>query len=297
MRRAIPTLLFTVMLSALLVVATALPAFGYIKQTNIHVFPSAPRVAKCNQSMTITAKVKDLKSGKAVWGQVVNFRLIGKQSSGDRLSARKATTNRSGVTSVRLSFGPKAGPRKISVWIPNSKPVITVRCAGGLPKTSVLPPDGFEEQAPSAFLETPVEPPPAVASMVALPATSVRMRRLGIDLPLVEGDGYRVPDDALAHYPGSAWPGDGSNMYVYGHAREGHLLELWRVRTGDLVEVGMADGTTIGYEVSEIHPLVDWDALGYVNATDREIITLQTCLSYEDAAPRFVVIAERIPSA
>ncbi len=88
------------------------------------------------------------------------------------------------------------------------------------------------------------------------PATAVRLQRIGIDVPLVEGDGYTVPDAAVAHYPDTAWPGEGSNTYVYGHAREGQFLDLWKVRTGDIVEVDMADGSTADYAVSQILPLV-----------------------------------------
>ena len=48
-----------------------------------------------------------------------------------------------------------------------------------------------------------------------------------------------MPEGAAAHYPGTAWPGEGSNTYVYAHAREGHFLELWQVRTGDVVDVDL----------------------------------------------------------
>jgi sortase A len=130
-----------------------------------------------------------------------------------------------------------------------------------------------------------------------LPATAIRVERLGIDLPLVEGDGSSVPEGAAAHYPGTAWPGEGSNTYVYAHAREGHFLELWQVRTGDVVEVDMADGAVAEYRVTDIMPLVRWDALEMLEPTDEEILTLQTCLTYAATAPRFVVIAERVAHA
>jgi LPXTG-site transpeptidase (sortase) family protein len=298
MRTRIPALAATAFLAAVLMVAAALPAAGYIKQPQARLFLSAPNVVKCDRSATITGKVIDVKTGKPVSNQIVSWRLIGRQSGSDRLSSSSTKTNRAGVTSVSLRFGPKAGPRKVAASIRTSKPVITVRCAGGLPKTSVLPPDDFIEQAPAALLEPAVAPPPPTTGLAAtLPMATIRVDRLGIDLPVVEGDGYRVPDLAAAHYPGTAWPGQGSNTYLYAHARTGHFLELWQVRTGDLVEMDMADGTTVDYQVSEIHPLVPWDALEYLAPTDGETLTLQTCLSYEDTAPRFVVIATRVPSA
>lgn len=296
MRFRNPGVLVATLISSLLVVAFAFPAIAYDKQPVARVNLSAPGVVKCNQSATITAKVIDIKTGKPVFGQTVNFRLRSSQSSGDRLSKGSGRTNRDGVTRVTLSFGPAAGARTIGASIPNNAPVVTVRCAGGLPKTSVVPPDDYVETPPAILLDEPVAPPPPVTSVAMLPATVVRLPRVGIDVPLVEGDGYSVPGTAVAHYPDTAWPGEGSNTYIYGHAREGQFLDLWRVRTGDVVEVGMADGSTAEYAVSEIHPVVHWDALEYLAPTDREILTLQTCLSYEETAPRFVVIAERIPA-
>jgi LPXTG-site transpeptidase (sortase) family protein len=128
-------------------------------------------------------------------------------------------------------------------------------------------------------------------------ATEIRLDRLGIDLPIVEGDGLVAPDDSAAHYPGTAWPDQGSNTFVYAHARKGRFLELWRVRTGDLVDVTMADGRVIEHRVSEIRPMVAWDDLDLLAPTDEETLTLQTCLSYDDTAPRFVVIAKRVDAA
>ena len=59
----------------------------------------------------------------------------------------------------------------------------------------------------------------------------------------------------------------------------------------------MADGGTASYRVARIEPVVEWDAIEYLAPTDQEILTLQTCLTYADTAPRYVVIAERVPNA
>ena len=148
------------------------------------------------------------------------------------------------------------------------------------------------EAATDALLAQPATG--SASGVGALPATRIRLDRLGIDLPLVEGDGITVPEGAAAHYPGTSWPGEGSNTYLYAHARENHFLELWSVRTGDLVEVDMADGAVAEYRVSRILPLVEWDALEMLAPTSEEILTLQTCLTYDETAPRFVVIAKRV---
>lgn len=287
------------LVAAILAIALIAPALGYIEQRFSQVLLSGPNVVRCDRGATITAKVVVTETGEPVDKQIVRWSLVGTQSAGDALGATSTITNARGTTSVSLSFGPVAGPRVVQASIAGGAPTITVRCAGGLPRTSTLPPPDAVEQPPAIGLA------PSASSLAAslaqpidaLPATGIRLARLGIDLPLVEGDGVSVPEDAAIHYPGTAWPGEGSNSFVYAHAREGHFLELWQVRRGDRVEVDLADGSTATYEVSEIHPVVAWDALEYLAPTDGERLTLQTCLTYEETAPRFVVIAEPVPSA
>lgn len=279
-----------------LLVGPAPSAVGYIEQAQVQVVLSGPNVVRCNRAATISARVVSTQNGRPVRNQVVSWSLVQSQSGGDGLSASRTVTDRRGRTSVTLSFGLVAGPRTVRAGVTVSSPTITVRCAGGLPATSTRPPDGHEEQAFDALLAPGTQPdvtPPAGG----LPMTGVRVERLGIDLPIVEGDGFSAPDDAAAHYPGTAWPGQGSNTFIYAHAREGHFLELWQVRTGDLVEVDLADGAVAEYRVREIRPIVEWDAVELLAATSEEILTLQTCLTYAATAPRFVVIAERVTSA
>ena len=126
-------------------------------------------------------------------------------------------------------------------------------------------------------------------------ALRIRIARLDIDLPIIEGDGVDAPIGKAAHYPGSAWPGAGSNIYLYGHAQEGMFINLWDARTGDAVELDLADGRTVEYVVDEIRPTVPWDAVEFLQATDREQLTLQTSTSYQPTAPRFIVIAYPAP--
>ncbi len=279
---------------SLLLLAAIAPAMAYIEQRYSQVLLKGPNVVKCNRAATISAKVVTTETGKPVPRQVVNWSLAQTQSLGDGLSAASTLTNDRGKTTIMLTFGPAEGPRVIRASAGGSSSTVTVRCAGGLPKTSTIAPADYVEQPPAIILPPPITAGADVTPADALPASAVRMDRLGIDLPLVEGDGHSVPEGYASHYPGTAWPGEGSNSYIYAHARESNFLELWRVRTGDLVEVDMTDGSVAAYEVSEIHPLVDWDALEYLAPTDTEMLTLQTSLSYEDTAPRFVVIAKRV---
>jgi LPXTG-site transpeptidase (sortase) family protein len=286
--------LVSVILASVLVLAALAPALAYIQQRDGQVLVSAPNVVKCDRVAKIKAKVVEAKSGKPITKQIVRWGLAASQSSGDRLSAASTKTNSNGWTSVVLSFGPAAGRRTVRATIAGGSSSVTIRCAGGLPKTSPIMADDDVQQPPA--LVVAATPPPRT-DPGTLPATAVRVDRLGIDLPLLEGDGVTVPEGVAMHYPGTAWPGEGSNTYLYAHAREGHFLELWQVRSGDRVEVDMADGSVAHYQVSEIRPVVPWDALEYLSATDSEVLTLQTCLTYDETAPRFVVIAERVVGA
>jgi LPXTG-site transpeptidase (sortase) family protein len=129
----------------------------------------------------------------------------------------------------------------------------------------------------------------------AVRASRITIQRLRIDLPVVEGDGIDAPLDKAAHYPGSGWPGGGTNIYLYAHARQGMFLSLWDARIGDLVVLTLVDGTQRTYGVDKVLPKVPWDALHYLAPTAAEQLTLQTSTSYTATAPRFLVIAHPTP--
>lgn len=124
-----------------------------------------------------------------------------------------------------------------------------------------------------------------------IPATRIRVAQRGIDLAIIEGDGIDAPIGKAAHYPGSAWPGAGSNIYIYGHAREGMFITLWEIRVGDSIELELVDGTSRTYTVTDVLPKVPWDAIEYLAPTPTEQLTVQTSTSYYPTAPRFIVIA------
>jgi LPXTG-site transpeptidase (sortase) family protein len=287
MRRATARLTAGLALALLLVAGVLVPASSYIQQQFIEVQLSAPSVVKCGRAATITAQVRATDSGKPIAFQVVRWSLL-ESKSGDRLTESRTRTNAKGNTSVKLRFGSKGGSRVVRAAAAGSTPQITVSCRQNLPATAPAPLVDQATSAPAVQLP-PVDPAPGGA-----PAAALRVERLGIDLPIVEADGERVTDGAANHYAGTAWPGEGSNTFLYGHAREGQFLELWKARLGDRIEVAMSDGSVAVYEVSEIDPLVPADAFEMLAPTDEEILTLQTCLDYAETAPRFVVIAELV---
>lgn len=136
-----------------------------------------------------------------------------------------------------------------------------------------------------------LEPASTPAVEGGIRATRIRIARLHIDLAIIQGDGIEAPIGKAAHYPGSAWPGAGSNVYIYGHARDGMFITLWQAVVGDSIELDLVDGTSRAYAVAQVLPKVPWDAVQYLEPTQTEQLTLQTSTSYTPTAPRFVVIA------
>ena len=60
---------------------------------------------------------------------------------------------------------------------------------------------------------------------------------------------------------------------------------------GDRIEMQLADGSTATYVVSRIDPDVAWNDLSMLDPTSHELLRLQTCNSYQETAPRFIVEA------
>jgi LPXTG-site transpeptidase (sortase) family protein len=141
---------------------------------------------------------------------------------------------------------------------------------------------------PTAF----VAPSPRPTGIVA---RQIRIPRLEIDLRIIEGDGVDAPMGKAAHYPGTGWPGGGSNTYIYAHAQTGMFLTLWHAKVGDEIFLDLVDGTTRRFVVTKVRPRVAWNAMDYLGPTPTEQLTLQTSTSYTATAPRFIVIAEPAP--
>jgi LPXTG-site transpeptidase (sortase) family protein len=138
-------------------------------------------------------------------------------------------------------------------------------------------------------------PSPSLTPGPGIRAERIQIERLGIDLPIVEGDGIDAPLGKAAHYPGTGWPDAGTNIYLYGHARTGMFLALWDVAVGDQVVLTLVDGTERTYVVAEVIPEVPWNALTYLDPTPTEQLTLQTSTSYQATSPRFIAIAHPTP--
>jgi hypothetical protein len=155
--------------------------------------------------------------------------------------------------------------------------------------------------APTAHAGTTAVAPTPVPTIGPIPdGYRIRMPRLGIDLPIAEGDLYRdsveqqTPENFAFHFPGTALPGVVGNSYIYAHARRGMFLSLWNARVGDQVSITTPSGVELKFVVSEIHPKVPPADTSWLQPSDIERLTLQTSTGPNPQDPRFVVIA--VPS-
>ena len=192
-----------------------------------------------------------------------------------------------------------AGPDTVSPAPTPGAAQATSPAFSDLPLVAVSPTTTAEAPTPAATVSpapgSASASPSATAVAAGIRANRIRIARLGIDLKIVEGDGIDAPIGKAAHYPGSAWPGAGSNIYIYGHARVGMFLSLWDAQVGDTIELDLVDGTTRTYVVDQVLPKVPWDAVKYTRPTATEQLTLQTSTSYHPTSPRFMVIAHPAP--
>jgi len=196
-----------------------------------------------------------------------------------------------GVPLVASSLSPSApastAPASGLPFVPDSPAAQGPTGSPGQSATSTPAPGTSVQGLPSTDGSTPAP----VNGESGIVATRVQVPRLGIDLPVVEGDGVDAPLHMAAHYPGTAWPGGGSNIYLYAHARQQMFQNLWNAQLGDLVYLDLVDGSQRVYQVTKIEPDIAWNDLSVLDPTPTEQLTLQTCTGTQDTDPRFLVIA------
>ena len=120
----------------------------------------------------------------------------------------------------------------------------------------------------------------------------VVVSRVNINLPIRKGViGGTVRDGIAYHYPGTSWPGGGSNTYLYAHARAGSFLNLKKMREGDIVRLHLVTGGWVRYKVIKVKR-VRWNDGRWTLLTASEKLTLQTCTGNTKTADRLVVRAK-----
>jgi LPXTG-site transpeptidase (sortase) family protein len=181
---------------------------------------------------------------------------------------------------------------------------IAVIAGGGLPPAGSVAPVALPSvsasatPSPTTSADSPTTSPTPVPTVGPIPdGYRIELPRLGIDLPIAEGDIERdvvvqkTPENYAFHFPGTAIPGTIGNSYIYAHARRGMFLTLWNARVGDQVSITTPAGVHLQFVVTEVHPRVMPADTSWLQPSGDERLTLQTSTGPNREDPRFVVVA------
>jgi len=139
----------------------------------------------------------------------------------------------------------------------------------------------------------------------APPEAVLHVRRLGIEVPVLEGTSDAILNRGVGHIPGTALPGQPGNLAISGH-RDGFFRPLKDVVAGDIIELQrpVQSGQPSGeaqidrYVVRNIKIVFPSDT-SVLNKTTDSTLTLVTCYPFYfvGAAPqRFIVQASLLPA-
>ncbi|MEM5776345.1 MAG: class D sortase, partial [Anaerolineaceae bacterium] len=167
----------------------------------------------------------------------------------------------------------------------------------------VLPSGHTPPNAPQGAQPNEAEIPqhlqPIAESLEALPtptsgpeqAVRIQIPAIGVDAPIVQGDGWEQLKKGVGQHPGSANPGAGGNLVlsahndVYGEIFR-HLDDL---QAGDEVII-FTGRSTYTYTVQNTS-FVDPTDVKVLSATDETVVTLISCYPYMVDNQRIVVTA------
>lgn len=153
-------------------------------------------------------------------------------------------------------------------------------------------------RTPSAIISVgpaplePALPTPAPVPTVDHSGWRIKVNEVGIDLPIVEGDGYNAPLYKAVHYPGTPWAGEGGRTVIYAHARVGMFGPLFGAAVGMHIEIIGPAGVVQRYVVTQYYPRWPVTDLRWLRPGDHEEIVLTTCTTYNYNDPRIVVVGE-----
>lgn len=106
----------------------------------------------------------------------------------------------------------------------------------------------------------------------------------------------------VAHYPGSALPGESGNVFIFGHSSSRLFVRnkawtaftnLHNLQVGDQIFI-IFGGMNYHYRVSEVKVSVDPKTGSVPLKSDKPILTLSTCWPIGNPKDRTVVIADFI---
>lgn len=165
------------------------------------------------------------------------------------------------------------------------------------PSYGELPGSSFPPDALPASIGVNVAPAPSPPLPTPGPESPTRLviPAIGVDWPIVPGDGWEELKRGVGHHIGSANPGERGNMVLSGHNDVyGEVFkDLEMLKYGDEVLV-YAGGRVFKYLVRAKRIVAPTD-LSVLNPTREAIVTLITCYPYRVDTHRLVVVAQLAP--
>jgi len=139
-----------------------------------------------------------------------------------------------------------------------------------------------------------------LALSFAPPEAILRVPRLGIEVPILEGTSDATLNRGVGHIPGTALPGQPGNLAITGH-RDGFFRPLKDLVPGDAIDVerGQSVHQTDRYVVRQIRIVFPSDT-SVLHRTAGSTLTLVTCYPFYfvGAAPqRYIVQADLLPAS
>jgi LPXTG-site transpeptidase (sortase) family protein len=158
----------------------------------------------------------------------------------------------------------------------------------------------YEAGRPKAHPPVSLRPSPLVTALFPTPGSQglagyrVKSSDLGIDLPLVNGDGWTVPYSRAALFPGMKAPGEGDRSMLYAHALPRMFGPLSHAVVGQHVDVIRPGKPTLHYAITQYFPRWSPSNLTYTHPVGHEELVLLTCTTYNANDPRILAVAELI---
>jgi sortase A len=131
----------------------------------------------------------------------------------------------------------------------------------------------------------------SLASHFAPGIAVLRIPKIGLEVPVLEGIDDLSLNRALGHIPGTARPGENGNIGIAGH-RDGFFRGLKDLVTGDSIEL-MTQTDTSTYTIDEIL-IVDPSDVAVLAPRSHSSVTLVTCYPFYfvgSAPQRYIVQA------
>jgi len=128
----------------------------------------------------------------------------------------------------------------------------------------------------------------------ATPLGVLRIRRIGLEVPILDGTDEWTLNRAVGHIEGTAVPGSEGNAGIAGH-RDGFFRGLKDIRSGDDLELETL-GEIASYRVERTW-IVEPRDISVLDPTTSSSITLVTCYPFYfvgSAPQRFIVRAVRM---